>query len=285
MLEWLWDVVTGPVLEKLGYTATPNTPAVDGRWPRVWWIPTGALTVLPLHAAGHHDDPSGSRRAVLDRVVSSYTPSVRALGNARSVAHRTGNGGFAVGINDIPDRLDLHLERAEPEAAAIAARLQIQPLLGPDATRQAVLSGLPGAAWAHFSCHGLANQDDPSRSYLALVDGPLYAAELFNARIEMPYLAYLSACTTAMGAVRLLDENISLAAAFQLAGFPHVIGTLWTINDWVAERLARDLYQLVHPDAATWHSPGLVLHDIVRRYRDRFRDDPDLWASHIHYGP
>src|SRR5262249_57077803 len=52
VLGWLWDRVTGPVLDHLGYTTTPP----DGSaWPRVWWCPSGLLALLPLHAAGYHD--------------------------------------------------------------------------------------------------------------------------------------------------------------------------------------------------------------------------------------
>nr|WP_257003705.1 CHAT domain-containing protein [Streptomyces sp. SA15] len=54
--------------------------------PRLWWSPTGPLTLLPLHMAGRHD---GSRDNVLDRVVSSYATTVKALRHARSRPIRT----------------------------------------------------------------------------------------------------------------------------------------------------------------------------------------------------
>lgn len=73
VLEWLWDHITGPILSHLGYCA--SHPAA---WPRVWWCPTGPLTLLPLHAAGHH----GTGDAVYDRVVSSYTTTLRAHARA-----------------------------------------------------------------------------------------------------------------------------------------------------------------------------------------------------------
>ena len=54
-------------------------PAVVGtRWP---------LSFLPLHAAGYNQEPpglDGRRRTVMDRVISSYTPTVRGLGYART---------------------------------------------------------------------------------------------------------------------------------------------------------------------------------------------------------
>lgn len=48
-------------------------------------------------------------------------------------------------------------------------------------------------------------------------------------------LAYQSACETALtGKARLLDEAIHLTSAFQLADYPHVIGTPWPIDDEIA---------------------------------------------------
>jgi len=44
-------------------------------------IPTGPLCLLPIHAAGYHCEPSS--RTVLDRVISSYSPSIKALLYAR----------------------------------------------------------------------------------------------------------------------------------------------------------------------------------------------------------
>jgi hypothetical protein len=75
-LRWMWDAFAGRILDHLGFTSTPT-----GDWPRIWWCPTGPLTLLPIHAAGNH---RVAGEAVLDRVISSYTPTLRALLEARS---------------------------------------------------------------------------------------------------------------------------------------------------------------------------------------------------------
>jgi len=85
---------------------------------------------------------------------------------------------------------------------------------------------------------------------------------------------------------RLLDEAIHLATAFQLAGFPHVIGTLWEINDQIAVEIADALYAaltgpdgILDPDRA-----ARALHHAARAQRDQHPAAPYLWASHIHVG-
>jgi hypothetical protein len=80
---WLWNVIADPVLRKLDLVRTPADETVG--WPRLWWCPTGPLTLLPLHAAGYHRTASADDvpRTVIDCVVSSYTPTMRALLEAR----------------------------------------------------------------------------------------------------------------------------------------------------------------------------------------------------------
>ncbi|EXK36719.1 hypothetical protein FOXG_21059 [Fusarium oxysporum f. sp. lycopersici 4287] len=77
ILGWLWDVAVCPILDALGFPK----PTMDDEWPRVWWIAVGELSSFPLHDAGRHT--SSSTDSAIDRVVSSYSPSVRALLHAR----------------------------------------------------------------------------------------------------------------------------------------------------------------------------------------------------------
>ncbi|KAF7555681.1 hypothetical protein G7Z17_g2023 [Cylindrodendrum hubeiense] len=76
-LEWLWDFITRPILHALGFTRSPP----DNAWPHIWWIPTGLLTRFPLHAAGYHN--KNSTDTVLDRVISSYSSSIKAIIHGR----------------------------------------------------------------------------------------------------------------------------------------------------------------------------------------------------------
>jgi len=170
ILGWLWDTVAGPVLDKLGHGPSTVDPTTPRGWPRVWWIPTGPLSVLPIHAAGWHDTRG---ETVLDRVVSSYTPNVRALADARkaTASRPPGTSTLVVGIDQVADLHVPPLTRAEDEARRVHTRLSgAAPVLGSAATRHEVRVRLPDAAWAHFACHGFANNADPAQSHLALYD-------------------------------------------------------------------------------------------------------------------
>jgi CHAT domain len=302
ILGWLWDAVAGPVLHALGIDRAP----VPGEaWPRVWWAPGGALSLLPLHAAGHHAErhDSPAPRTVMDRAVSSYTPTIRALRHSRE--HARIPAGPVAGQSlivampttpGIPDGAPL------PHVATEARRLRgllpapvllIQPRAEDAAgipTKPAVLARLSQCAIAHFACHGITHSDDPSQSRLLLSDhesDPLTVTSLASVNLEHARLAYLSACGTA-SAVNgsLLDEAIHLTSACQLAGYPHVVGTLWEINDAVSAEVAAMFYAGLRTEDGSLDTSraARALHGAVRLLREQYPSTPSMWAAYIHAG-
>ncbi|MEV4630659.1 CHAT domain-containing protein [Micromonospora sp. NPDC049523] len=271
VLGWAWDTIMRPILDHLD-----ERKALAGSQTRVWWIPTGPLTVIPLHAA-MSTDPSGG--SVLDRVVSSYAATINTLVRDTVPTHRATS--LVVAVPDAPGHTAL--AAAEREARWVAARLAETgypphpPIIGAAATRAEVLARLSTAGWAHFACHATA-ADNPADSHLVLHDGPLPVRELFSLRVEGAFLAYLSACTTAFGGTDLVDEAIHISSAFQLAGYRHVIGTLWQVGDEVADLVARAVYGEITG------SPALAVHLTVLRLRERYPDNPRVWAAYLHVG-
>ncbi|MGP4051861.1 CHAT domain-containing protein [Streptomyces sp. 2A115] len=287
ILAWLWDVVAEPVLTALGYDRSP----ANGVYPRVWWVPCGPLSWLPIHAAGHHD---GSDRAVLDRVVSSYTPTVRALRHARRpLPHAPATGRpLVVAMPTTPGQPPLDFAADEVE---VFEEHMAEPviLLAPERppTRDDVLRLLPGCPVAHFACHGDSSGEDPSRHQLLLHDhaeAPLTVGELASVRLDHALLAYLSACETAVSYDGLLfDEAIHLTSAFQLSGFRHVVGTLWPVVDDTAVDFAEAFYTALRPGPGAAPDPArapYALHAAIRQLRGALPRTPSLWASHVHTG-
>ena len=296
VLGWLWDSITGPILDHLHITDPPDP---GQPWPRVYWCPSGLAAFLPLHAAGHHETRFDPRPlTVLDRVVSSTVPTVRALQQARHATAPTpgpdpGREGrvLVVALPHTPGQPDL--PGAAAEARLIADLLPgLVDILGlpdtPPATHDTVLGALPGHPWAHFSCHGAADLDDPSSSHLLLTDHhdhPLTVLDLTHTHLPGAQLAFLSACTTARTGVHVPDEPIHLAAACQLAGYPHVIATLWPIHDTDAVRLTEEVYRDLAPTAPSTDGAAQALHMATRGLRNLRPHQPSRWAAHTHTGP
>jgi hypothetical protein len=281
VLRWLWTAIAEPVLEKLGFDRTP----ADGEvWPRLWWCPTGLLTLLPLHAAGDHEADGPHRPTVLDRVVSSYTPTLRILAEARRPLPDDG----------LPEHILLVTVAEAPGAPTLRKvdemgnRLHgrfgaaCTTLSGSDATREQVRDALSRYRWVHLTCHGIQNLDDPSQGGLWLDDGLLTIAEI-GAGDHRAEFAFLSACKTATGGVNLADEAITLAAALHYTGFQHVIGTLWSVYEGAALRMAAAVYG-DDPDLPFEPSrSAFLLHQAQQGMRAKER--LTTWTPFIHMGP
>jgi tetratricopeptide (TPR) repeat protein len=259
VLEWLWDVAAGPILSALGFVDTPRT-----EWPRMWWVTSGPLSLLPMHAAGYHYTRGES---VLDRVISSYTPTIRALGHARDHSCPTAVSHALV--------VSTSAEEAA-EADAVCSRVPSSVSLSPGTalphrpTRGNVLSHLDNCPIVHFTCLG----DAAGR--LHLEDAPLRIGSLVPIQLTKARLAYLSACETPS----LTDEPTHLHTAFQLAGYPHVIGTLWAVNDSVTSFIAADFYGTL----ATTSDSAHALHQAIRGIRSDIPHLPTMWAAYLHTG-
>ncbi|KAF5582945.1 30S ribosomal S17P protein [Fusarium pseudocircinatum] len=316
----LWEVFTEPVLRHLNITKPCGD---EEEWPTVCWIPSGPLNMLPLHAAGWHD---GTGQSVIDRVISSYSPSLRALLYTKHNAREGNRQSRTKRVNIASMRTSMgfsSLQHAEDEARIIQGLLSndesisCKNMRNPD--KQSVLEAIAQDCWSfHFAGHGVTDGSDPLQSRLILGQGTsLKVSDLMELKLhkDPPFMAYLSACSTGKQEFGdLLDESIHLTGACQLAGFQHVIGSLWSVSDWSSSQVAEDVYKRLTCQPTNDACVVKALHFAVRKFRacpalynrgavgDAFRNgditeiptsydavtfkgtDPALWAPYIHVG-
>ncbi|MFI6085119.1 CHAT domain-containing protein [Streptomyces sp. NPDC051217] len=294
-LDWLWSAVTGPVLDRLRLGVPPEGEAL----PRIWWSPGGLLGTLPLHAAA----PDGTGPGALDRVVSSYAPTLRTLHHARTraparprVTSRADIADDSFLIVAVPEADGLPaLPGAREEAHWLARRLPYATVLADGAaTRAAVDARLRDHAHVHFACHAVSDPLRPSNGRLVL-HGPPDASPTVRdlARLRLPgaRLAYLSACDTMRISAELADESVHIASAFQMAGFSHVVGSLWPVDDMIGARVARRVYEQLDTrpggagGALSVDGTARALHRAVCELRAEYPRTPSLWACQVHAGP
>ncbi|GIF97005.1 CHAT domain-containing protein [Catellatospora citrea] len=314
ILIWLWHSTIEPVLDALGFTGAPGR---GQHWPRVWWCPTGLLTFLPLHAAGRHPHTFGSSgraggalgsfapaAATIDRVVSSYAPTVRSLisAGARASSRPGARDGApqvlavavprAAGWPEVP--------RAADEVEVVRRRLgTVSVLSGSQATRANVLAQLPRHQWLHFAGHGVQDPFRPDTGELITVDsrdkGAVSIADVAGLRLPDAQLAFLGACDTVRGQVLLADEAMHIAGALQTVGFAHVLANMWVVSDRLSLEVTDTFYARIVEQGAGLGAAAHALHDGVRLLRGRLeqlpgtaherRFGPILWATFVHLGP
>jgi len=147
---------------------------------------------------------------------------------------------------------------------------------------EATLTKLTASYYAHFSCHGSFNSDNPMNSalllagdtpktplvppeppsqnpeeknkssYLTLRDGNRFRLETqcltlkeIFATLNLPYcrLVTLSACETGLVSSVSTDEYIGLASGFLYAGATNVVSSLWSVSDFSTAFLMIRFYE------------------------------------------
>lgn len=301
ILGWLWSSCVHPILQYI--IPDLDTVADSGKVPRVWWIGTGAASQLPFHAAtsyGKHESISA-----LDLVISSYTPTIKALQNARCRAiqgqeqSEAGESSLLIiTMPTTPGGTSLRGVTKERRAIqkAVKGKYCVTDLEHPDVHQ--ALDHMKRSQVVHFACHGASDPLDPLRSHLLLqkpagagvqVDRLAVKSLLATKTEKRAWTAYLSACSTAqVKSISLMDESLHVTSAFQMAGFAHVIGSMWPVDDFISIKVAQLFYEFLsnHTSRATLSNRVVpeALRYAVLALRKEYPGQPDLWAPYLHYG-
>lgn len=238
VMKMLWDRVVSKVVRRLRELGIKEGS-------RIWWCPTSVLSAFPWHAAGPYQARDGTEKYLLDDYVSSYTPTLTSLIDARSgsSAHSGGERMLFVGDTKLPST------RKEKHAIRGCRTIERQ-LLDNRASRSSVIRTLRKVEWVHFACHGRLDEE-PFNSSLQLHGGGLTLLDLARAKLPHAEFAFLSACHTAeQEPYFALDEVLHLAAGMQFAGFRSVVGTMWQLLDVDGPFLSMAVYTHLMGDMA-----------------------------------
>ena len=264
----LWDLLMGPIVQHL------KSKGYD----RATLLPTGFLSLLPLHATWTEDSskPTGKRYAI-DDIHFTYTPNAKSLTEARAIADRP----FTDSILAIDNpRQDLPNSKREIDCA-IDCFSDRTVLRHDNATIDAVKSGLSEAAIVHFSCHGTANFNEPLNSGLLMSDGLLTLKDLLALNLAQDSgirLAILSACETGLPGLDNIDEVVSLPIGLLQAGVAGVISSLWSVDDASTMMLLTRFYDLWRKDEL---EPAIALREAQIWLRDTTAQEKKEMYSHF----
>ncbi|KAG1897192.1 CHAT domain-containing protein [Suillus fuscotomentosus] len=244
----LWNEIMLPIINVLRHD-------LKLKYCRIWLCPTAAFTSIPLHAAHpFRTNPDGSREQCLeDLYICSYTPTLSALVRSRQMMKKRVTPSFATIGQGQPGEgkgkallaVDSELELVHKLVPATAKRTTIS---GDAATRAGALEALQENTWVHLACHGKQDPKQPYNSHFVMRDEHLTLLDIMERDIPHAEFAFLSACHTAVGDEETPDEVIHLAAGLQFSGFKSVIGTLWQVDDSVAQHVVKAFYENMFPD-------------------------------------
>jgi len=249
-------------------------------------VAAGAIGTIPFAVL----QPFGTKEYLIDRMSISYAASLYEL--AREVKPWTPDflPAVVVGNPDLKSISDWEfpdLKGADEEARVIADLIKSRPLVGAQATKDAVLDAVGTAKFLYFATHGVADSEASlDGSFLALAsnragDGKWTMREIERRYYGRTHLAVLSACQTGLGQV--YDGGIMhLARTFQVSGVPRVVMSLWRVDDGAtADLMISFIKQLQTRDNDMMPAEALRRAMVETKKR---RPEPREWAPFVLFG-
>lgn len=274
ILKALWHLIVQPIAKVL----IDELQLKPGS--RIWWCPTGAASLLPLHSAG---DYSNRSEILPDLFISSYTTTMTSLIRARvDLPLSSGREPDIVILGQSQDPT-LPTVGTEIEVIQSIAK-EVVVLDGENATCESSLSAMTKHSWIHLACHGKVDEEHPFKSHFRLDGEPLTMLNIARQNLPHAYLAFLSSCHSAEGNRKRPDEVLHLAAAVQFAGFRSAVGTLWAVDGEDGPIVAEAFYSnLLGSGPKSTTSSAVALHRAVKELRKN-RVPNTRWACFVHYG-
>ena len=171
------------------------------------------------------------------------------------------------------------LSFARKEAKMIAEWLGVQPLLGCQATKQAVLEAMHSASLIHFAAHGDAERGEivlapvrPVNRALQQDDFVLTTADVSEVKLTAK-LVVLSCCHSAHGHIRA-EGVVGIARAFLGSGARSVLVALWAIEDEATEQFMGRFYEHL----VCGESASESLHQAMKWMRENGFPEVRQWA-------
>lgn len=172
------------------------------------------------------------------------------------------------------------------------SKLKGKILLDSKATKRNFLEQTNKFPVVHLATHAEVNDKDPLRSYIAFYperdnteDFKLYAAEIYNLKLDSTNLVILSACETGTGELVRGEGLMSLSRAFAYAGCPNIVTSLWKANDkstaFIASRFHYYFSKDLPPDIALQKAKLDLLSD---KNLDPRLKSPNYWGHLLFIG-
>ena len=174
---------------------------------------------------------------------------------------------------------------AENEAEMIGRLLGVQPLLGKQATKQAVLERINSVSLIHFAAHGDAERGEialsPSRPTNRTPKEEEYLLTMSDiSRVQLrAKLVVLSCCHGGQGQIRV-EGVVGIARAFLGSGARSVLVALWALEDSATEQFMGRFYEhLVRGESASES-----LHEAIKWMRANGYSKVSQWAPFMLIG-
>ena len=257
--------------------------------PEIIIVPDRALYQIPFAAL---TDESGKYLLQSFRIRIAPSLTTLKLNDESPADYHCQSGALIVGNPDVGEvhfkgRLTniSRLPSAENEARIVGEKLGVEPLLGQQATKEAVLQAMNSVALIHIAAHGDAERGEIALAPCFRIPNGIPQEDVYLltmsdiSKLQLrAKLVVLSCCHSARGLTKA-EGAVGIARAFLGSGARSVLVALWALDDKSTEQLMTHFYDHL----VAGQSAGESLHEAMKWMRSNGYD-VNQWAPFILIG-
>lgn len=204
--------------------------------PNLIVIPDNILNYIPFEILQNE-----TNKYVIQDFTISYSGSVRLYLELKNEFFKYSLPNYWAGFS--PNYiLDKTLSSNIDEISEIAELVNGNSFIGEASSKKNFYKNYRENSILHFAMHAEIDNNNPLYNKLIFSDGDLTASEIYVSNIKAN-LAVLSACNTGFGKLEKGEGVMSMARAFNFAGVPSVIMSLWKVPDKETKKIMVSFYK------------------------------------------
>lgn len=180
------------------------------------------------------------------------------------------------------------LKGAKKEAEVISKLFPSDSYIGDTITKQYFLETAPKAGILHLAMHAEINDKEPGLSRLLFnkdhkTNDDLYLEELYALQLKAD-LAVLSACNTGLGKESASKNLESFQRAFNFAGVPATVVSLWEVPDQSTSEIMGSFYTYLKDGASKSNALKNAKLNYLKKHKGTKLAQPFYWTGFVLYG-
>lgn len=237
-------------------------------------IPDNVLNYIPFEILADDENI-----LLMENFTISYSGSVHLYSELNNEYYKYDLPNYWLGFSSENDKNN-KLTATNNEVKIISDLIDGSTFIGKESKKENFFIHNKDYSVLHFAMHARIDNTNPLNNRLVFSDGELTSSEIYVSEIKAN-LAVLSACNTGFGKLEKGEGIMSMARAFNYAGVPSVIMSLWKVPDKETKTIMVAFYKHLKKGKTKSEALREAKKDYLKSVNDNYLKHPYFWSGFI----
>ncbi len=237
-------------------------------------IPDNVLNYIPFEILANDENIP-----LMENFTISYSGSVHLYLELNNEYYTYDQPNYWLGFSS-ENNQNNKLTATNNEVKIISDLIDGSTFIGKESKKENFFIHNQGYSVLHFAMHAKIDNNNPLNNSLVFSDGDLTSSEIYVSDIKAN-LAVLSACNTGFGKLEKGEGIMSMARAFNYAGVPSVVMSLWKVPDKETKTIMVAFYKHLKKGKTKSEALREAKKDYLKSVNDNYLKHPYFWSGFI----